>query len=81
MKIAVVGSGYVGLANAVLLAQNNEVLIHDIDPEKVKLINKGISPIIDSEIDLFFQKKQLNLKATLSKKALYRDAEYTIIAT
>jgi len=81
MKIAVVGSGYVGLANAVLLAQNNEVLIYDIDPAKVKLINKGKSPIIDSEIDLFFQTKQLNLKATLSKEALYRDAEYTIIAT
>lgn len=81
MKIAVVGSGYVGLANAALLAQNNEVLIYDIDPEKVKLINKGKSPIIDPEIDLFFQTKQLNLKATLSKKTLYRDAEYTIIAT
>lgn len=81
MKIAVAGTGYVGLSLAVLLAQNNEVSAVDIMPEKVEMINKGISPIKDNEIEAFLKNKKLNLTATLDADKAYRDAEIVIIAT
>lgn len=80
MKIAVAGTGYVGLSLAVLMAQHHEVTAVDIIPEKVDLINKRISPIQDDEIERFFREKQLNLTATLDAEAAYRDAEFVIIA-
>ncbi len=80
MKIAVAGTGYVGLSLAVLLAQNHQVTAVDIIPEKVDLINKRISPIQDDEIERFFKEKELNLVATLDGESAYRDAEMVIIA-
>ena len=80
MKIAVAGTGYVGLSLAVLLAQNHEVTAVDIIPEKVELINKRIAPIQDDEIERFFAEKELNLTATLDAEAAYKDAEIVIIA-
>lgn len=81
MKITVAGAGYVGLANAVLLAQNNEVVILDIIQEKVDKINNKQSPIIDKEIEEYLATKDLNLVATTDKHFAYRDAEFVIIAT
>ncbi|WP_293446047.1 nucleotide sugar dehydrogenase [Persephonella sp.] len=81
MKIAVAGAGYVGLSNAILLAQHNEVVVKDIDPKKVELINKKISPIIDKDIEDYLKNKPLNLKATLDPEEAYKDAEFVIIAT
>ncbi|SKA09436.1 nucleotide sugar dehydrogenase [Selenihalanaerobacter shriftii] len=81
MKIAVTGTGYVGLSNAVLLAQNNEVVALDIEQEKVDLINNNQSPIVDPEIEDYLTNKELNLKATLDKEEAYKDAEFIIIAT
>lgn len=81
MKIAVAGIGYVGLSNAILLAQHNEVTAVDVFQEKVDLINNRKSPIIDKEIEEYLTTKDLRLKATTDGAAAYRDAEYIIIAT
>ena len=81
MKIAIAGTGYVGLSNAVLLAQHNEVIAVDIMAEKVELINNKQSPISDVEIEDFLANKKLNLIATLDKELAYKDAEYVVIAT
>lgn len=81
MKIAIAGTGYVGLSNAVLFAQKNEVVAVDIIQEKVQLINDKISPISDDEIEFYLKNKDLNLIATLDKKFAYSNADYVIIAT
>lgn len=81
MKIAIAGTGYVGLSNAILLAQHNDVVALDIIPEKVDLINNQQSPIVDAEIEYFLANKPLNLTATTDKQLAYQDAEYVIIAT
>ena len=81
MKIAVVGTGYVGLSNAVLLAKQNEVVALDIVPARVELINRKLSTIEDAEIDRYFQQESLNLRATLSPEDAYIGADYVIIAT
>ncbi|KHF38267.1 nucleotide sugar dehydrogenase [Halalkalibacter okhensis] len=81
MKITVAGTGYVGLSNAILLAQNNEVTALDIDKVKVEMINNRRSPIIDNEIEEFLAKKELRLTATTDNYEAFKDAEYVIIAT
>lgn len=81
MKIAVAGIGYVGLSNAILLAQHNEVTAVDVFQEKADMINNRRSPIIDKEIEEYLTTKDLNLKATTDGAAAYKDAEYIIIAT
>lgn len=81
MKIAVAGTGYVGLSLATLLSQNNEVTAVDIISEKVDLINQGISPIQDKEISDFLANKQLDLKAVVNGKEAYRTADFIVIAT
>ena len=80
MKIAVAGTGYVGLSIATLLSQHNEVVAVDIVPEKVDLINQRKSPIIDKEIEEYLATKDLNLKATLNAEEAYKDADFVVIA-
>ena len=81
MKIAVSGSGYVGLSNAILLAQNNEVVAVDIIEKKVEMINNRKSPIVDKEIEEYLQNKELNLRATINGEEAYKDADFVIIST
>ena len=81
MKIAVAGTGYVGLSLATLLSQKNEVVALDVIPEKVEMINKRISPIKDEYIEKFFKEKELNLKCTLDYKEAFEGAEFIIIST
>lgn len=81
MKIAVAGTGYVGLSNAILLSQHNEVHAVDVVPEKVRMINEKKSPIVDKEIEEYLATKELNLTATLDGCSVYKDADYIIIST
>ncbi|HAS6455468.1 TPA: nucleotide sugar dehydrogenase [Vibrio parahaemolyticus] len=81
MKIAIAGTGYVGLSNAMLLAQHHDVVAVDLIEEKVKSLNNKISPIVDAEIEDFLANKPLNFTATLNKELAYADAEFVIIAT
>jgi UDPglucose 6-dehydrogenase len=81
MKVAVAGTGYVGLSNAMLLAQNHEVIAVDIIPEKVDMLNRKRSPIADTEIEDFLANKALNFTATLDKILAFTDAQFVIIAT
>lgn len=80
-KITVVGTGYVGLSNAILFAQHNEVKALEVVEEKVNLINQKKSPIVDKEIEEYLATKELNLIATTAKEVAYKDAEYVVIAT
>jgi len=80
-KIAIAGTGYVGLSNALLLAQNNEVIALDIIPEKIDMLNTGKSPIEDDEVTNFLENKTLNFRATLDKEDAFNGADFIIIAT
>ena len=81
MKIAIVGAGYVGLSNAMLLSQNHEVVVLDMIPEKIEQLNNKVSPIVDAEIEDFLVNKDLDFTATLDKGLAYKNADFVIIAT
>ena len=81
MKIAIAGTGYVGLSNAILLAQHHDVVALDISADKVKLINRKQSPIVDAEIERYLAEKPLHLRATLDKREAYEGADFVVIAT
>jgi UDPglucose 6-dehydrogenase len=80
-KITIVGSGYVGMSLAVLLAQHNDVIIHDVDPVRVDMVNKKQSTVADAEIESFLEKKKLRLTATLDRRIAYKDASFIVVAT
>ena len=81
MKITIVGTGYVGLSNAVLLSQHHEVVALDIIKEKVDMVNNRKSPIVDQELEEYLESKPLNLHATLNKEEAYKDTSFVVIAT
>ena len=81
MKIAVAGTGYVGLSIAVLLSQHHQVTAVDVIPEKVDMINRRMSPIQDAEIEKYLAEKELNLTATLDGESAYREAEIVVVST
>ena len=81
MKIAIAGTGYVGLSNAVILAQHHDVTAVDIDPHKVDLLNQRVSPIVDEELQDYLRTRELRLTATLNAAGAYADADYVVVAT
>lgn len=81
MKIAIVGTGYVGLSNAVVLAQHHQVIAVDVDPDKVELLGRRRSPIVDAELEEYLATRELDLTATLDATSAYRDADFVVVAT